>query len=353
MASPTSRSTTASGVSASRTRPRISRCRRSPEATSASRATRRASTGARSSSCDRTWTRSRRRAGPPPTSRPSPTSRRADGWPGRWRSSATSTPRTPAWTRRCEWRTGRATCTARRSRAPWRGSSGCGAGTSSGRSVSCSRASRPAAKSISTSGGPFPPRCSGSGWRCPAGSPRRCRCSRTACTWAWRLLGDLASRGGAPALAEAEQHYRQSLGIAEELRMQPVVAHAKLGLGRTLRLAGDRAGAEENLVTAFLLFRAMDVPYWVKKCGEEMMQLGEIFVVARYNPQLYDYLQREFSHEERIRIIMDRRVGERRQRGEAPPSDRRQADRRRHQEVDANLRERGVVILQPGNGGSS
>ena len=135
--------------------------------------------------------------------------------------------------------------------------------------------------------------------------------------------------------------------------MQPVIAHAKLGLGRTMRLAGDRAGAEDNLVTAFLLFRGMDVPYWVKKCGEEMMQLGEIFVVARYNPQLYDYLQRAFSHEERIRIIMDRRVSERRQRGDAPPSDRRQADRRRHQEVDANLRERGVVILQPDSGRSS
>src|SRR6266536_3461185 len=171
--------------------------------------------------------------------------------------------------------------------------------------------------------------------------------------WAWRLLGDIASQGEAPALAEAEQHYRQSLGIAEELRMQPVVAHAKLGLGRTMRLAGDRAGAEDNLVTAFLLFRGMDVPYWVKRCGEEMMKLGEIFVVARYNPQLYDYLQRAFSHEERIRIIMDRRVGERRQRGDAPPSDRRQGDRRRHQEVDVNLRERGVAILQPDNGSSS
>ncbi len=171
--------------------------------------------------------------------------------------------------------------------------------------------------------------------------------------WAWRLLGDVASQGDAPALAEAEQHYRQSLGIAEELRMQPVIASAKLGLGRTMRLAGDRAGAEDNLVTAFLLFRGMDVPYWVKKCGEEMMKLGEIFVVARYNPQLYDYLQRAFSHEERIRIIMDRRVGERRQRGDTPPSDRRQGDRRRHQEVDVNLRERGVVILQPDNGSSS
>jgi tetratricopeptide (TPR) repeat protein len=169
---------------------------------------------------------------------------------------------------------------------------------------------------------------------------------------AWRLLGDLASGGGAPALGQAEQHYRQSLEIAEELRMQPVVAHAKMGLGRVMRLSGDRARAEEYLVTAFMLFRGMDVPYWVRKCGEEMMQLGEIFIVARYNPQLYDYLQREFSHEERIRIIMDRRVAERRQEAVPASGERRQSARRRHQDVDANLRERGFVILQSGNGGS-
>jgi tetratricopeptide (TPR) repeat protein len=170
--------------------------------------------------------------------------------------------------------------------------------------------------------------------------------------WARRLLGDLASRVGAAALAEAEEQYRQALAIAEELRMQPVVAHAHLGLGRVLRLADDRARAEKHLVTAFMLFRAMDVSYWVKKCGEEMMQLGEIFIVARYNPQLYDYLQREFSHEERIRIILDRRVSERRQRAAAAPGERRQGDRRRQQDVDANLRDRGLVILPRSNHGA-
>ena len=82
------------------------------------------------------------------------------------------------------------------------------------------------------------------------------------------------------------------------------------------------------------------------------MQLGELFVVARYNPQLYDYLQREFSHEERIRIIMDRRVGDRRQQADAAPGERRQSARRRQQDVDANLRERGFVILPGTNGGS-
>ncbi|MBI1726950.1 MAG: hypothetical protein HYR50_06755 [Candidatus Rokubacteria bacterium] len=166
------------------------------------------------------------------------------------------------------------------------------------------------------------------------------------------MLGDLASRRGAPALAEADQHYRESLAIAEELLMQPVVAHAKLGLGRVMRLAGDRARAEEYVVTAFMLFRGMDAPHWVKKCSEEMMQLGETFLVARYNPQLCDYLQREFDHEERIRVVMDRRMAERRQRAVAASGERRQSGRRRDEDLDANLRERGFVILPSSDGGA-
>jgi class 3 adenylate cyclase len=169
--------------------------------------------------------------------------------------------------------------------------------------------------------------------------------------WAWRLLGDLDSRDDAGSLGEAEENYRRALSIAEELRMQPVIAHAKMGLGRVMRLRGDRERAEEYLVAAFMLFRSMDVPFWVRRCGEEMMQIGEIFIVARYNPQLYEYLQREFSHDARIRIVMDRRVGERRQRTEAASGERRQSDRRQHVDVDAHLRERGVVIVG-GNGNS-
>ncbi len=164
--------------------------------------------------------------------------------------------------------------------------------------------------------------------------------------WAWRLLGEIASRGGAAgALDQAEDHYRQALAIAEELKMQPLVAHVRLGWGRACRLQGDRARAEEHLVAAFMLFREMDVPFWIKRCGEEMMQVGEIFIVARYNPQLYEYLQREFSDTERIRIVMDRRVGERRQRSGPATSERRRGDRRQHTDLDAHLRERGFVIL--------
>jgi hypothetical protein len=50
--------------------------------------------------------------------------------------------------------------------------------------------------------------------------------------------------------------------------MQPVIAHAKMGLGRVMRLRGDRERAEEYLVAAFMLFRGMDVPFWVRRCGK-------------------------------------------------------------------------------------
>ena len=49
---------------------------------------------------------------------------------------------------------------------------------------------------------------------------------------------------------------------------------------------------------------------------------------------------------------MDRRVGEHRQRADAAPGERRQSERREQQDVEANLRERGIVILPPGDGGS-
>src|SRR5437870_5767708 len=163
--------------------------------------------------------------------------------------------------------------------------------------------------------------------------------------WAWRLLGEVASREGGASLAQAEEHYRQALGIAEELKMQPLVAHVRMGWGRVCRLQIGRASCRERVEMAFTLFREMDVPFWVKKCGEEMMQVGEIFIVARYNPQLYEYLQREFSGQDRVRIIMDRRVSERRQSRGAAAEERRQSDRRQHADVDTNLRERGFVIL--------
>ncbi len=55
---------------------------------------------------------------------------------------------------------------------------------------------------------------------------------------------------------------------------------------------------------------------------------------------------------ERIRVVMDRRMADRRQRAVAASGERRQSGCRRHEAVDANLRERGFVILPSRKDGS-
>jgi len=53
-----------------------------------------------------------------------------------------------------------------------------------------------------------------------------------------------------------------------------------------------------------------------------------LFVVSREQPQRYDSLAHAFGGEEDVKVIFDRRRGERRQRSQAPVVERRRRDRR-------------------------
>ena len=54
-----------------------------------------------------------------------------------------------------------------------------------------------------------------------------------------------------------------------------------------------------------------------------------MLIVAREQPQIYDYLKQLFSGVEKVQVILDRRRRERRQRNEPHEPERRQAQRRR------------------------
>ncbi len=56
--------------------------------------------------------------------------------------------------------------------------------------------------------------------------------------WALRLLGDIASHPGRPAVATAAAHYGAAMTLASELEMRPLVAHCHRGLGRLYRRRG-------------------------------------------------------------------------------------------------------------------
>jgi hypothetical protein len=95
----------------------------------------------------------------------------------------------------------------------------------------------------------------------------------------------------------------------------------------------------------------MDMRFWLSRAAEELLHLGHLFVVARHNIQLYDYLKREYAGEP-VTVILDRRHGERRERAEATASERRSADRRRQIQVDESIRTRGFAVVPEIIGGA-
>lgn len=74
-----------------------------------------------------------------------------------------------------------------------------------------------------------------------------------------------------------------------------------------------------------------------------------LFIVSRQQTDLYSYLAREFSEEPDVRVIMDRRQGERRQpsdSGPSPRSERRQSDRRANTEIGGQLATLGYAFVR-------
>jgi tetratricopeptide (TPR) repeat protein len=81
--------------------------------------------------------------------------------------------------------------------------------------------------------------------------------------WALRLLGDIAAQRDPPDAETAKVHYRQALTLAEELGMRPLMAHCHLGLGNLYRRAGDHTKVEDHLATATMMYRGMDMGFWL------------------------------------------------------------------------------------------
>lgn len=70
-----------------------------------------------------------------------------------------------------------------------------------------------------------------------------------------------------------------------------------------------------------------------------------LFIVARDQEKLYDYLTRIFSVGDDVQVILDQRSGERRQHTAGAMPERRGGERRSRSDVDADLRSQGYVYL--------
>ena len=86
--------------------------------------------------------------------------------------------------------------------------------------------------------------------------------------WALHLCGEVSAQAGAET-TKAERFYLESMALAAELGMRPLIAHCHLGLGKLYRRTGDLQKAQEHLTTATTMYRQMDMGFWLVKAEAE------------------------------------------------------------------------------------
>jgi class 3 adenylate cyclase/tetratricopeptide (TPR) repeat protein len=84
------------------------------------------------------------------------------------------------------------------------------------------------------------------------------------------LLGDIATHPDRFDAESGAAHYRQALALAQLHGMRPVIAHCHLGLGRLYRRTGQPERADENLDAAMMMYRDMDMGFWLEQAEAEM-----------------------------------------------------------------------------------
>jgi class 3 adenylate cyclase/tetratricopeptide (TPR) repeat protein len=160
--------------------------------------------------------------------------------------------------------------------------------------------------------------------------------------WAQWLRGEIAAADASAGAAEPA--YRRTLDLATALAMRPLKAHAHFGLGRCLERAGLRAQSEDHLVQALALFCEMDMRACVRAACEPLAPLGRTLVVARDRPAIHRCLDEVAAGMAGVRVIVDRRRGERRRR-RLPPERERRSGERRQAEVARLLARHGLAIV--------
>jgi tetratricopeptide (TPR) repeat protein len=90
--------------------------------------------------------------------------------------------------------------------------------------------------------------------------------------WLLWLMGEIAARESDADTAAIR--FRESLALADVLRMRPLVAHCHLGLGRLHRLAGRVQEARDHFSTATTMYREMDMRFYLEQAEAELREVA-------------------------------------------------------------------------------
>jgi tetratricopeptide (TPR) repeat protein len=93
--------------------------------------------------------------------------------------------------------------------------------------------------------------------------------------YALRLLGEIAAHREPLESALAEDHYLQTLALAGELGMRPLMAHCHLHLGNLYLKSGRLDKARAELSTAIERYRAMEMTFWLPEAERALAEVEE------------------------------------------------------------------------------
>jgi class 3 adenylate cyclase/tetratricopeptide (TPR) repeat protein len=82
------------------------------------------------------------------------------------------------------------------------------------------------------------------------------------------LLGDIAIHPDRFDAAIGDVRYREALALAERHRMRPLIAQCHLGLGKLYRMTGKTERARDHLGIATIMYREMDMGFWLHQAVE-------------------------------------------------------------------------------------
>ena len=96
--------------------------------------------------------------------------------------------------------------------------------------------------------------------------------------WALKVLGDCHAHESAESEPrrneQAGDAYRGALALATDLGMRPLVAHCHFGLGQFCGRTNKREQAKEHFTSAIMMYREMDMQFWLKQADVEIKELA-------------------------------------------------------------------------------
>ena len=91
--------------------------------------------------------------------------------------------------------------------------------------------------------------------------------------YALQVLGAIYAHRDPAGVEHATARYQQALALAEELGMRPLQAHCHRGLGTLYATIGQQEQARAELSAAIVLYRAMDMTFWLPQTEAALAQV--------------------------------------------------------------------------------